>query len=172
MSLRDCDTAELCAIHPERLQPRPQVSASTMQPPPTTDGGALQPALNNFQDKLGSNSRMSLSTVDTTLLTAPHPENLPPPPIVAHMPSRLTEEQSAPLPPALTNFQNELGSNSKLSLSNVDTTELTAIHPRRNYRPQFSRDTTYMPPIALDGSEMSASHVDTRELSSVRPREN
>jgi len=97
---------------------------------------AVKPAMLNFADSLGSNSRMSLRTVDSKRLTEIHPERYQ----SAGVPPRTTTAAISPKPlklknevssPAMKNFKDMLGPNSKMSLSTVDSTKLTAIHPER-----------------------------------------
>jgi hypothetical protein len=157
MSLSNVDTTQLTAIHPDRIPPRPGMSAL---PPADDESAPLPPTLTNFQNKLGPYSTMSLSNADTSELTAIHPDHLPPRAKVTQAPS---EDESAARPPALTNFQNELGTYSSMSLSNVDTTELTAIHPsgkfRGNFRPEFNKEgAAYLPP-ATEANVQSRSKV-------------
>jgi hypothetical protein len=134
----------------------------------------------NFQDKLGAYSRMSLSNVDTTQLTAIHPDRIPSRPGMSALPP--ADYESAPLPPTLTNFQNKLGPYSTMSLSNADTSELTAIHPdhlppRAKVTQAPSADESAARPPSLTNfqnelgtySSMSLSNVDTTELTAIHP---
>lgn len=168
MSLRNVDTTQLTAIHPERISLRQELSSSSMLPPADEESAPLPPALTNFQNKLGPYSTMSLRNMDTSELTAIHPERLPSRSQVTRAPSA---KEAAPQPPALTNFQNELGSYSAMSLSNVDTVELTAIHPsgkfRGNFRPEFNKDpVTYLPP-ATEGIPVPQVNVQSNSEASL-----
>jgi hypothetical protein len=107
-------------------------------PPPSTGDRPLPPAQKNFQDKLGTYSVRSLSNVDSSELTAIHPDKMK---RSSHLtPTMKTPPLSTgdrPFAPAQKNFQEKLAPhNNRMSLSSVDSQTLTAIHPNGvNRRP-------------------------------------